>query len=192
MIYGADRIVQMPVMQLYDTGLMQQAVENARYMYDKAEKRMDDFYKEYDNFVTPIQKDQDWYNENVIGRFRRGIDELYANGEDPLRTATGRAKLAQLARSIDVGAVNKLRTSAQNATEFLKERSKLEAAGLYNPLLAKYDGPDINSYSTLESGAWDKMSPTKIVDMATFGNPYYEGMKPNIHSASKNGISYRK
>ena len=159
-------------------------------MYDKAEKRMDDFYKEYDNFVTPIQKDQDWYNENVINRFRRGIDELYANGEDPLRTATGRAKLAQLARSIDVGAVNKLRTSAQNATEFLKERSKLEAAGLYNPLLAKYDGPDINSYSTLESGAWDKMSPTRIVDMATFGNPYFEGMKPNVHKASKNGISY--
>lgn len=190
MIYGADRIVQMPVMQLYDTGLMQQAVENARYMYDKAEKRMDDFYKEYDNFVTPIQKDQDWYNENVIGRFRRGIDELYANGEDPLRTATGRAKLAQLARSIDIGTVNKLRTSAQNATEFLKERSKLEAAGLYNPLFAKYDGPDINYYSTVESGAWDKMSPTRMVDMATFGNPYYEGMKPNIHSASKNGISY--
>lgn len=81
-------------------------------MYEKAEKRMDDFYKEYDNFVTPIQRDQDWYNENVINRFRRGIDELYANGEDPLRTAIGRAKLAQLARSIDVGTVNKLRTSA--------------------------------------------------------------------------------
>lgn len=190
MIYGADRIVQMPVMQLYDTGLMQQAVQNARYMYEKAEKRMDDFYKEYDNFVTPIQRDQDWYNENVINRFRRGIDELYANGEDPLRTASGRAKLAQLARSIDVGAVNKLRTSAQNANEFLKERARLEAQGLYNPLLAKYDGPDINSYSTLESGAWDKMSPTKMVDMATFGNPYYEGLKANRKKISKNGKDY--
>ena len=190
MVYGADRIVQMPVMQLYDTGLMQSAINNARYMYDKAEKRMDDFYEKYDNFYTPIQRDQDWYNENVIGKFRKGIDELYARGEDPLRTASGRAKLAQLARSIDVGTVNKLRTSADNAREFLKERSRLEAAGLYNPLLAKYDGPNINSYSTLESGAWDKMSPTKIVDMATFGNPYYEGMKPNVHKASKNGISY--
>ncbi len=190
MVYGADRIVQMPVMQLYDTGLMQSAINNARYMYEKPEKRMDDFYEKYDNFITPIQRDQDWYNENVIGKFRKGIDELYARGEDPLRTASGRAKLAQLARSIDVGTVNKLRTSADNAREFLKERSRLEAAGLYNPLLAKYDGPDINSYSTLKSGAWDKMSPTKIVDMATFGNPYYEGMKPNVHKASKNGISY--
>ena len=190
MVYGADKIVQMPIMQLYDTGLMQQAINNARYMYEKAEKRMDDFYEKYDNFYTPIQKDQDWYNENVIGKFRKGIEDLYARGEDPLRTASGRAKLAALARSVDVGTVNKLRTSADNAREFLKERSKLEAAGLYNPLLAKYDGPDINSYSTIESGAWDKMSPTKIVDMATFGNHYFEGMKPNVHAASKNGVSY--
>ena len=26
--------------------------------------------------------------------------------------------------------------------------------------------------------------------MATFGNPYFEGMKPNVHAASKNGIEY--
>lgn len=57
MVYGADRIVQMPVMQLYDTGLMQSAINNARYMYEKAEKRMDDFYEKYNDFITPIQKD---------------------------------------------------------------------------------------------------------------------------------------
>jgi len=129
---------------------MQSAIQNARYMYEKAEKRMDDFYEKYDDFYTPIQRDQDWYNEKVIGKFRKGIDELYARGEDPLRTASGRAKLAALARSVDVGTVNKLRTSAENAREFLKARKQLEAAGLYNPLFAKYDGPDINSYSTLD------------------------------------------
>jgi hypothetical protein len=52
------------------------------------------------------------------------------------------------------------------------------------------------TYHTLgdESGAgmgiWERMSPTRITDMATFGNPYFEGMKPNVHAASKNGISY--
>lgn len=159
-------------------------------MYEKAEKRLDDFYEKYDNFITPIQRDQDWYNENVIGKFRKGIDELYARGEDPLRTATGRAKLAALARSIDVGAVNKLRTSADNAREFLKERSRLEAAGLYNPLLAKYDGPDINSYSTLESGAWDKMSPTPYRNMADFTKSFFDNIAPFERAATKNGISY--
>jgi len=94
-----------------------------------------------------------------------------------------------------------LRSSAKNAEEFLKARKQLEAQGLYNPLLAKYDGPDIKTYSTLDrldengnvvsgSGVWNKMSPTRITDMATFGNPYFEGMKPNVRRESKNGIEY--
>lgn len=190
MVYANDEWVQVPVMQLYDTGLMQSAINNARYMYEKAEKRMDDFYEKYDNFITPIQRDQDWYNQNVIGKFRKGIDELYARGEDPLRTASGRAKLAALARSVDVGTVNKLRTSAENAREFLKARKQLEAQGLYNPMLAKYDGPDINSYSTLESGAWDKMSPTPYRNMADFTKSFFDNIAPFERAATKNGISY--
>lgn len=174
MIYGADRIVQMPVMQLYDTGLMQQAINNARYMYDKAEKRMDDFYKEYDNFVTPIQKDQDWYNENVIGRFRRGIDELYANGEDPLRTATGRAKLAQLARSIDVGTVNKLRSSRDAANKYIEARGALEAAGRYNKdLEERFLGYDLSGWDTMSNGVWSRTAPTEMKTLKDLTEGWY-------------------
>jgi hypothetical protein len=100
-----------------------------------------------------------------------------------------------------VGSIAKLRSSAENAREFLKERAKLEAAGLYNPLYAKYDGPDMATYSTLDqldaegniihgSGIWNKMSPTRITDMATFGNPYFNDMKPNVRKVSKNGAVY--
>lgn len=174
MIYGADRIVQMPVMQLYDTGLMQQAINNARYMYDKAEKRMDDFYKEYDNFVTPIQKDQDWYNENVIGKFRRGIDELYANGEDPLRTATGRAKLAQLARNIDVGTVNKLRSSRDAANKYIEARGALEAAGRYNKdLEERFLGYDLSGWDTMSNGVWSRTAPTEMKTLKDLTESWY-------------------
>jgi hypothetical protein len=106
------------------------------------------------------------------------------------RSAEGRAAIAQMINSIDVGSVAKLRSSAENAKEYLKARRQLEAQGLYNPLLAKYDGPNIDTYSTLDSGIWDKMSPTRITDMATFGNPYFEGMKPNVRRESKNGVEY--
>ena len=131
-------------------------------MYEKAEKRLDDFYEKYDNFYTPIQKDQDWYNENVIGKFRRGIDELYARGEDPLRTASGRAKLAQLARSIDVGTVNKLRSSRDYANEYIKAAGALDASGKYNPELERYLGRDLSSWDTAGSGkVWQFSSPTE-------------------------------
>lgn len=190
MVYAYDKWEGLPVMQLYDTDIMKMSIAAAKDMYEKGQQQIKDFSTTYGDFITPIQRDQEWYNQNVTGKFRRAIDDLYAKGIDPIRSAEGRMLLSRIANSVDVGQVAKLRTSAENAREFLKARKQLEAQGLYNPLLAKYDGPDINSYSTLESGAWDKMSPTKIVDMATFGNPYYEGMKPNVHSASKNGVSY--
>jgi hypothetical protein len=39
-------------------------------------------------------------------------------------------------------------------------------------------------------GVFERTSPTPIKDLATFGNPYFEGMKPNIHKRSKNGVTY--
>lgn len=194
--YAYDNWIQLPTRDLYDTQVMAMAINAAKDMYEKGEQRIKDFNTAYGDFVTPIQADQDWYNQNVTGKVRDTINNLYARGIDPLRSAEGRAIVAQLVNNIPVGQVAKLRSSAENAKAFLKSRQELEAKGLYNPLFAKYDGPDMATYHTLEDesgagmGIWERMSPTRITDMATFGNPYFEGMKPNIHSASKNGVSY--
>lgn len=201
MIYAYDKAAQFPVAELYDTQMMAMAINAAKDMYNRGQEQLKEFNTLYGDFITPIQADQDWYNANVTGRVRNTINKLYAAGIDPLRSAEGRAVISQLVNNIDIGSVAKLRSSAENAKEFLKERSRLEAQGLYNPLLAKYEGFDPNTYSTLDQldaegniiagrGIWDKMSPTRITDMATFGNPYFEGMKPNVRRESKNGIEY--
>jgi hypothetical protein len=61
---------------------------------------------------------------------------------------------------------------------------------LYNPLLAKYDGPDINTYSTLDSGIWDKMSPTPYHNMADFSKAYFDNISPVQRRETKDGITY--
>lgn len=194
--YAYDNWIQLPTRDLYDTQVMAMAINAAKDMYEKGEQRIKDFNTAYGDFVTPIQADQDWYNQNVTGKVRDTINNLYARGIDPLRSAEGRAIVAQLVNNIPVGQVAKLRSSAENAKAFLKARQELEAKGLYNPLFAKYDGPDMATYHTLEDesgagmGIWDKMSPTKMVDMATFGNPYYEGLKANKKKISKGGREY--
>jgi hypothetical protein len=94
---------------------------------------------------------------------------------------------------MDYGSIAKLRSSAENAKTYLKAKAALQAEGKYNPILAKYDGPDLSTYATVGEngqGIWDKMSPTPYENMATFGNPYFEGMKPNVHSESRDGIDY--
>lgn len=191
MIYQYDQALQLPTVQLYDTQLMAMALNAAKDMYDKGEQQIKDFQKTYGDFMTPISADQDWYNKNVTGKVRDVINNIYARGGDPLRNAQDRAQLSMLINNMPYGDMARVRTSAENANEYLKARAKLEAEGLYNPMLAKYDGPSLSTYSTIDSGnVWDKMSPTPFQNVATFSNPYFEGMKPNVHKESKNGIEY--
>ena len=191
MIGSQDIWVQMPTVDLYDTQMMLAAVNAARDMYNRSEERIKEFNEKYGDFTTPIIADQNWYNQEFGGKIHRYIDDMYRRGGDPLRNAQDRASMIMMINSLPYGDYAKIRTSAENAREYLRERSKLEAAGLYNPLLEKYAGKGMDTFSTLGGdGIWGRMSPTRITDMATFGNPYFEGMKPNVHSESKNGIDF--
>jgi hypothetical protein len=66
------------------------SIAAAKDMYEKSEKRIDDFYKNYGDFKSPFAKDMAEY-QNMINRPTAIINELYANGIDPLRSAEGRA-----------------------------------------------------------------------------------------------------
>lgn len=191
MVYAYDNWVQLPTRDLYDTQMMSIAINAAKDMYEKGQQEIKDFSKEYGDFITPILADQDWYNQNVTGRVRDTINKLYSAGIDPTRSAEGRAYLSRLINSIDVGSVAKLRSSAENAKEYLKERAKLEASGLYNPLLEKYAGKGLDTFSTLGGdGVWNRMSPTPYQNMADFTKAYFDNISPIQRQATKNGISY--
>lgn len=159
---------------------------------------MKEFNKEYGDFLSPIAKDMDWYNKNVTGRVRNFINDLYARGIDPLRSAEGRALVTRELANMPIGGIANVRQSAKIAEQFLAAEQDLRRKGLYDPLLAKYEGPSLSEYSTMGDkdagieamGVWERTSPTPIQNIAAFGNPYFEGMKPNIHKRSKNGITY--
>lgn len=195
---GYERPIEYTGQQIFDPTMAKMVLDaqdkyfNAVYAdYQQGLENMKEFKKEYGDFITPILADQEWYNNNVIGKVRNFINDAYSKGIDLTRSAEGRAAIAQMINSIDVGSVAKLRTSAENAREYLRERSKLEAAGLYNPLLEKYAGKGMDTFSTLGGdGIWGRMSPTPYQDMATFSKAYFDNIQPFQRSATKNGISY--
>jgi len=124
---------------------------------------MKDFREKYGDFMTPILADQDWWNQHVNNPVRNLINDAYANGVDLLRTPQGRSMVSNLIASMPYGDMAKVRLSAENAREYQKARRELEAKGLFNPAMAKYDGPDMATYATVGEngqGVWDKMSPT--------------------------------
>lgn len=192
MIYAYDQWAQMPTKDIYDTQMMAMAINAAKDMYNRGEQEIKDFRKEYGDFYSPIQKDMDWYSKNVTNKIQNTIDGLYSAGIDPIRSAEGRAAVRKAINSIDTGTISKLKESAINASAFNKAKLELQSKGLFNPLLEKYDGPQLSDYSTVDSGVWNRMSPTPYQNMAAFSKDYFDNIKPISRSVSKNGVNYTK
>ena len=125
MVYAYDRNIQMPTKDLYDTQIMAMAVSAAKDMYDNARQEIKDFNKQYGDFITPIAKDQEWYDKNITGMFQRELDNMYAQGIDPLRSVEGRSRIFKLANSIPTGIVNTMKANAALYEKRLAEQSKL-------------------------------------------------------------------
>lgn len=188
MIYAGDPWVQMPVKDLYDTQIMAMSINAAKDMYEKGQKQMEDFYTKYGDFISPIQKDMDWYNKNVTGKAQSLINYLYQNGVDPLRSVEGRAAISQLIYSMPTGDIAKLKQSAETAKEYIKNRGKLEAAGLYNPdLEERFLGFDLNNWDTIENGkAWDRVSPIQAKSLKELTESSYNNRTP--HDLTKDEV----
>ena len=183
MVYAGDQWVQLPVRDLYDTQMMAMAINAAKDMYEKGEKRLDDFYTKYGDFTSPIQKDMDAYN-NIIGGVRDKINQLYAAGIDPLRSAEGRAAVAQLTRSIPVGDIAKLRQSAEAAKEYIKNRGVLEASGKWDPNFERFanNGVLLEDWDTLGGGIWNRTSPAELKTLKDVTEEWYNQRTPHMLS----------
>lgn len=189
MVYANDEWVQVPVMQLYDTGLMQQAINNARYMYEKAEKRMDDFYEKYGEFMSPFQKDMDRYNQ-IVGNIKNVVDNLYATGEDPLRTASGRAKMAAAIRSVNPAEFAAMKSNAKMGYAYLDAAQKLRSQGKYSEAQELFDilqgnGKTMGEFATLDPltgrfNSWDRTSPIEAVSLRDLTQDSYKGRTARI------------
>jgi hypothetical protein len=66
------------------------------------------------------------YNQ-IVGGVRDVINNLYASGEDPLRTKSGRAKMMAAMRQINPGEIANMRTNAKLGFEYLKNIEEAKA-----------------------------------------------------------------
>ena len=181
MIYANDQWIQLPTRDLYDTSIMMASINAAKDMYEKGVQQIKDFQKDYGDFVSPIEKDMNWYNKNVTNKVQDTINGLYDQGIDPLRSQQGRATIQRLINSIPVGTVNKMRQSAKGAEEFLRNKARLQAAGKYDEQLDDmFGGPGLNNWSTLDNGVWNRQSPLEYQTLQEFIHPSFATIKPHL------------
>lgn len=195
MIYGYDQAVQLPVRDLYDSGMMQLAIGAAKDMYDRGEKRLDDIYA-FQDFYSPIAKDVDYVYNNTIGKAKAKIDELYAKGIDPLRSAEGRAAIAQIKRGINYAEIAKRKENAENAKLYLKAKAELQSKGLWSPEMEAYalGGKTLENWDTETDGMWTRTSPIQYQTMDDIIEPIVNKLDPifdaELTAAKNDGFDY--
>lgn len=188
MVYSRDQWIQLPVRDLYDSRIMLASINAARDMYEKGQQQVKEFQKDYGDFYSPIQKDMDWYNKNVINDSRDVINNLYDKGIDPLRSAEGRAAINRWINNIPTGDINKLKMGSKIAQEYLRNRAMLEAQNKYNDDFEKYvnGGKSIEDWDTLKDGVWTRQSPSEFTTLKAATENWFNNRTP--HALTKDDV----
>lgn len=186
MIFAYDDWVQLPTKDLYDSDIMKMAIMTAKDMYDKGQDRLDKFYKEYGDFMSPFSKDMARYGE-MIGGVRNMINDAYAHGVDLLRTPEGRAMISQAINKINPAELNMMRSNAKAGYAYLDAMQKLRSEGKYSEAQELFDiafnkGTQFNDFATAgENGGfniWDRTSPIQATSLLDLTYDSYKNRTP--------------
>lgn len=147
---------------------------NAVYRdYQQAMADMKEFNEKYGDFTSPIQADMDWYYNNVTGRVKNFINDLYARGIDPIRSQEGRAAIARELATMPTKGIADRRQAAEIAKEYIKNAGLLAAKGKYNADAEKFLGRDLSTWDTGVNGIWQYSSPVEIDPLKTLTESSY-------------------
>lgn len=174
-----SQYVPIPFEQLYALG---KEYNNA---VDKSIAGLTQYNKEWQNFKSPIKKDVEDYNKIVMNPQIKSLVEQATANPDNLKSANFRRSLQTAINNVDYASLNKLKSSAENAYNYLNTAKQLAASGRYNK---DWDTVDFDTYSTLGSDKiFDEVSPIQYKNLQEIVNPYvkdiketfYKGVDPN-------------
>ena len=181
MVYSRDQWIQLPVRDLYDSQIMLASINAAKDMYQQGVNEFKEYQKNYNDFYSPISRDMDWYNKNVIGSTQDLIKDLYDRGIDPLRSPEGRAMLQRHINNIPTQQIGKLKSSAIQAQKYLDSISDLAAKGLYNEDYERFNNPySPDNWDTMKNGVWNRSSAMSYKNLQQYVHPTFEGIKPHL------------
>lgn len=196
MIMGLETPVAMPTMNVYDTDLMKAYIAGVKEQYEQGQQEMKDFIKLYNDFYSPIEGDTERYHELTTGGAQQMINQIYANGMDPFKSPETRAAISRYINSVPTGKLNAMKQSAEAAQEYIKERGKLQAAGLYNPDYEDWllGGRSLKNWNTETDGIWTRTSPGQFQNIEQFTDDWFKHSEkkfnPELTKRMNDGFDY--
>ena len=174
-----DEPVAVPIIDLLDSSMMSQYISAAREQYNQAVQDQKEFAKEFGELYGPNANINKQFYEQTRGAVNKGLDYLYQNGIDPLRSAEGRAYIAKIIRERPYDEIANLKAQNESMKTYQKYRAEAMRNGTYDPDFEKFvlGGKTLESWDPSTDGMWTKEAPSKYFSLKDWTSNLFDNMQ---------------
>ena len=174
-----DEPVAVPIIDLLDSSMMSQYISAAREQYNQAVQDQKEFAKEFGELYGPNANINKQFYEQTRGAVNKGIDYLYQNGIDPIRSAEGRAYIAKIIRERPYAEIANLKAQNESMKTYQKYRAEAMRNGTYDPDFEKFvlGGKTLESWDPSTDGMWTREAPSKYSSLKDWTSNLFDNMQ---------------
>ena len=174
-----DEPVAVPIIDLLDSNMMSQYISAAREQYNQAVQDQKEFAKEFGELYGPNANINKQFYEQTRGAVNKGLDYLYQNGIDPLRSAEGRAYIAKIIRERPYAEIANLKAQNESMKTYQKYRAEAMRNGTYDPDFEKFvlGGKTLESWDPSIDGMWTREAPSKYSSLKDWTSNLFDNMQ---------------
>ena len=174
-----DEPVAVPIIDLLDSNMMSQYISAAREQYNQAVQDQKEFAKEFGELYGPNANINKQFYEQTRGAVNKGLDYLYQNGIDPLRSAEGRAYIQKIIRERPYAEIANLKAQNESMKTYQRYRAEAMRNGTYDQDFEKFvlGGKTLESWDPSTDGIWTREAPSKYSSLKDWTSNLFDNMQ---------------
>lgn len=174
-----DEPVAVPILDILDSGMMAQYISAAREQYNQAAQEQKEFAKEFGELYGPNANVNKEFYDITRGAVNKGLDYLYQNGIDPLRSAEGRAYIQKIIRERPYAEIANLKAQNEAMKTYQRYRAEAMRNGTYDPDFEKFalGGKTLESWDPSTDGMWTREAPSKYSSLKDWTSNLFDNMQ---------------
>lgn len=174
-----DEPVAVPIIDLLDSNMMSQYISAAREQYNQAVQDQKEFAKEFGELYGPNANINKQFYDDTRGAVNKGLDYLYQNGIDPLRSAEGRAYIAKIIRERPYAEIANLKAQNESMKTYQRYRAEAMRNGTYDPDFEKFvlGGKTLETWDPSTDGMWTREAPSKYSSLKDWTSNLFDNMQ---------------
>lgn len=179
MIGMYDEPVAVPIIDLLDSNMMSQYISAAREQYNQAVQDQKEFAKEFGELYGPNANINKQFYDQTRGAVNKGLDYLYQNGIDPLRSAEGRAYIQKIIRERPYAEIANLKAQNESMKTYQRYRAEAMRNGTYDPDFEKFvlGGKTLETWDPSTDGMWTREAPSKYSSLKDWTSNLFDNMQ---------------